>query len=240
MKTFLKSSPPLNQCLNLSDLLGQFKLKLLSYQRFVLHRRSSYIKGCLSSKLIFHWRLHSIEDRSSIKGFLPSKVFFHQRPSSAKGYLPSRGFFHERSSKLLLHRRFVSVPSQLPSNQRVSCSKYCLQRLHPNEGCDVNIAIKKCSLFFVSSLLLSVRHCMWFLFRGAVPPKKWQNVEKAHNFLDPIPPFPWLVTWYVSDHNYYIHRWKKKLELRFSSGQRKLGLGLGLSLAKIHFGQKMV
>ena len=54
--------------------------------------RSSFTKGCLPPKVIFHLM------SSSIKGHLPPKVFFHRRSSSTQGHLPSKIFFHPRSS----------------------------------------------------------------------------------------------------------------------------------------------
>ena len=82
-------------------------------------RRGFFTKGCLSPKVVFHWRLSSTkgclppkvifhQKSSSTKGHLPSKVVFHWRSYSTKGRLPTKVFFHQR---LILHLWVVSIPN---------------------------------------------------------------------------------------------------------------------------------
>ena len=75
----------------------------LSSCNSVVHLRSSPIKGCLPSKVVFRQKL------SSIKGQLPSKVVIHQRSSFIKGCLPSQVVFHQRFSSIVVCPSFCCI-----------------------------------------------------------------------------------------------------------------------------------
>ena len=78
--------------------------------------KSSSTKGCLSTKVVSHWR------SSSTEGGFPPKVIFHQRLSSTECSLPPKVIYHRRSSSyeghfspnVILHRRSSSTKSRLP------------------------------------------------------------------------------------------------------------------------------
>ena len=129
MKTFLKSSPPLNQCLNLSDLLGQFKLKLLSYQRL------SSIEGHLTSKVAFHPSSSSIDGFIPLRIVPPLKVFFHQRSSSIKGHLPPKVIFHRGDSSMKGHQSFSSIEGLFQSQVNFHQIKGCHAASIVFKGC---------------------------------------------------------------------------------------------------------
>ena len=106
-----------------------FHFKLISV--IVVHQRSSSIKGCCPSKVIFHQRLPSIKGylhqmSTFIKGCLPSRVVFHQMSSSIKGCLRASAFkscLHQRSSfikcplpsKVNFHLMFSPIKGSFPS-----------------------------------------------------------------------------------------------------------------------------
>ena len=83
---------------------------------------SSFIKGCLQLKVVFHRSL------SSIKGRLPAKVVFYQQSFSIIGHLSSKVVFHRRSSsnegclpsKVVFHRKRSSIKGRLPYSLIVS------------------------------------------------------------------------------------------------------------------------
>ena len=95
------------------------------------YRRSSSIKGCITSKGVFR------QKSSSIKARLPSKVVFHQRSYTIEGRLPLLGHFYfvqrhvpSNNVQLVFCQRSSSVKGRLPSKvvfcQRFSSVKSCL------------------------------------------------------------------------------------------------------------------